>query len=172
MSKHLARDQFPDDEGGVRGVVTTVILMALVGLAIFGVKEMKEGHLSAATSAFARSSLKQLAQAQADYAKAYGAYSPSLKELGPPPKGQDQSARTAGLIREDLAKGEFSGYRFEYTFSGKDAQGNPSGYRICARPTVQYMFEQPPNYSVDQTGTVRMTREDRCPGPDDPMVVF
>jgi type IV pilus assembly protein PilA len=70
--------------------------------------------------------VKTLHTAQVQYYSQYGKYASSLTELGPPASGAD-SPSAAGLINNDLASGEKSGYKFTMT-------GTPGGYLVNAAP--------------------------------------
>ncbi len=153
----------------MRASWVALIIMALVGVFLYSAVSETERHRAMRSAASARISLRALNKAQADFAKNYGGYSPSLKALGPPPPGHKPSSSAADLISQGAASGNHYGYRFEYKPGSKNEQGHITEYTVCAYPTVRFWLRgEPANFSTDQSGVVRYTWDNRCPGAADP----
>jgi len=119
------------------------------------------------TQASAVGSLRTLNTAEVTYSSTYPhGFSPDLKSLDGEGTGV-ASETNAELIDSVLGSGTKSGYNFIYTPGPKDASGVISSYSIVARP-VQFGRTGQFNYYTDQSGVIRMTKEDRPAGPNDP----
>jgi hypothetical protein len=118
--------------------------------------------------------LRTLNTAMVTYASTYGAgYPASLRALGPPSSGTP-GCDAAGLIPEEMAKGELTGYIFHYTpgtpYAGKsasDCQPGVETYTLAARP-ARYGRCDKSSYFTDESGVIRSTDENRPPTAKDP----
>ena len=106
------------------------------------------------------------------YADTYGSGFPASLAVMGPAQGSP-SCRAAGLVDEQVAAGEFKGYRFEYRPGEaveKAAENCPAGvktYTILARP-VEHGRRAQRSFFSDQSGVIRWTREDRAATAQDP----
>ena len=117
-------------------------------------------------------SLRTIHTASEEYRLEYGAgYPQSLAVLG---TGGEPSCSKAGLIDPVLAAGTKSGYQFTYIPFGKPIESKETGcppgferYMVLARPVA---FGRSGRYSfcLDDTGTIRYTKNDRSATPSDP----
>lgn len=84
-------------------------------------------------------------------------YSPSLHDLGPPPKGQRPSPHHADLLPEALAQGfschRTSWHRFNYT-PRRDADGKVVGYTFRAFLVWPYGETMSVLYRMDERGVI------------------
>ncbi len=128
--------------------------------------------------------LRTINTALVTYASNYGkGYPTSLKTLGPPAKGAQESCLAAGLIWERLAGGLRPGYRIEYKpgtphkpEKGEptpSAAGCPEGvdtYTITANRVKSHKYDWTRNYFTDQSGVIRATDENRPATANDPPI--
>jgi hypothetical protein len=175
-----ARGDVPIMVGAVvGGLVFGVLVLFAIG---FLYAEMQPGQSPAVGS------LRTINTAEITYAYTYErGYSPSLAELGLPPRGMQPSASAAGLIDSVLASGTKRyqtyrvaedivddveaalgreprhAYRYEYKPGPRDEHGRINSYTICARP----IGERRASYFTDESGVIRETYEDRCPNEKD-----
>ncbi len=114
-------------------------------------------------------SLRTTNTAAITYASTYkNGYPPSLAVLGPPKDFGKENCNTAGLMDELLASGQRSHYVFKYTpgapLEKPPSAGCPRGvksYTVTARPIKYKDTDETPNFFTDETGVIRITREDR-----------
>jgi len=119
-----------------------IVIAILMILGMITVPRVQEALVSARESA-AQQEVHNLYTAQAQYLSQYGRYAVSLTELGP-------GAGAAGLIAEDLAAGNKSGYHYEI-------QATVQGYRLSATP-LNYPVSGRVTFTCDQTGVLRQAR--------------
>lgn len=103
------------------------------------------------------------------YAMAYphAGFPRSLGQLGLAPSGETGGPEHAGMIDNVLASGGKSGYVFTYSPGAPDAKGRIVTYRISGRSKV-FGTTGSRNYSTDQDGVIRATKEDRAATAQDP----
>ncbi len=114
-------------------------------------------------------SLRAINTACAAYASRYPerGYPRTIEHLGPPLSGQGPDADHAYLLDAALVKGVKAGFRFHYTAGPPDEKGIITTYSVTARP-VEFGVTGSLNLYTDQTGTVRVVREDRAATAQDP----
>ncbi|HEV2352246.1 MAG TPA: hypothetical protein VG028_20625 [Terriglobia bacterium] len=102
--------------------------------------------------------------AQVTYSSTYPTgYSRALVKLG---SGGPESADHANLIDAQLASGIKAGYRFTYRPGPPDAAGRINSYSLVARP-LTFGTTGDASFFTDQTGVIRMTKENREPTVND-----
>ena len=100
--------------------------------------------------------LRMLHTVQEQYASSWEkGYATSLEELG-----------RVELIDPQLASGEANGYLFELAPGPEDAAGQVTTYTVRARPKV-FGDESRASFLIDQTGHIRVTKEDRAATTED-----
>ncbi len=113
--------------------------------------------------------LRTINTAEAVYANTYNAgYSPTLKVLGPPPKGGQPSATAADLVDNSLTGGKKHGYTFTYKAGPPDSMGHIDTYAVTARPIRWRRGLK--NFYTDQTGVIRWTLNSRQANTLDPAI--
>jgi len=140
-----------------RGMAIAGLALGYLGLAILpvlivaaiAIPNLLHARM-AANEASAVGSLRTLNTACLAYSSQYNSYPPSLSSLGP---GAQPGPAAAGLIGNELASGQRSGYLFTYE-PRPDANGAVSSFALRADPItagatgVRYFFE-------DQSGVIR-----------------
>ncbi|MBL8231441.1 MAG: pilin, type IV [Bryobacterales bacterium] len=120
--------------------VAVILIMVSAAIPYFS-KIPKQSRESAAIR-----TMQTIHTAQTQYYSQFGRYAASLMELGPP-AAQQEGPASAGLIPEDLARGEKGGYLFRLDAS-------PQGYTLVAVPAVPGNTGRRSFYS-DQTSVIR-----------------
>ena len=107
-----------------------------------------------------RSDLNVIAISLTKYRYEYGTYPSSLVQLGPPRKGEKESASAAGLIRAELAAGKRLGYKFEYRAVDSKGSGVFDEFTVTADP----ISDKPStgHYYLDETGIIRVETGSRA----------
>jgi prepilin-type N-terminal cleavage/methylation domain-containing protein len=123
-------------------LIVVAILMIIGAVAV---PKINIALMSAKESAAVRE-IHNLITAETQYMSSYGRYAQALQELGPPSSGQP-SATGAGLITDEMAKGEKNGYKYSL-------QATPQGFAIVAVPS-QYGATGRFTYFADATGVIR-----------------
>jgi type IV pilus assembly protein PilA len=100
-------------------------------------------------------SLRTINTSAITYSLTYPGYPPSLAALGAGSGNKTPNAKSAGLIDDDLASGEKSGYRFTYDPGRFEENRFPSAYAIQADP-VEEGESGERHYFTDQTGEIRV----------------
>lgn len=97
--------------------------------------------------------LRNLNKAQVLYQIYGGGFACQLKQLGPPRNGAKPSAQAAGLISEELASGQFAGYKLSLDCT-------PDDYRVIAVPVSE---DAGAIWCVDKSMVLRTSRSvDSC----------
>lgn len=133
-----------------------ILLIALFGLLwgfLWYVLPERAGNPAAQAEAEAAQALRELSAALAAYAEAQGGSYPStLESLGGSARGPAQRA-----LRE--------GYQLQYFPGPLGSDGAVHNYTLLARPG-NYGYR---NFYMDETGTLRATRENRPATAQDPL---
>lgn len=129
-------------------IVVTIILI----IAAIAIPNLMRSKMSA-NEAAAVEALRTLNSSAMMYSITYGGFPHTLAELGPSSSSNASSAG-ADLIDSVLASGVKSGYRFSYTASSVDPNGNVTAYNITASPVTPGQTGQRYFYT-DQSGTIR-----------------
>lgn len=114
-------------------------------------------------------SLQTINQTEVTYSSIYSqGFSPTLAALGGPDNAPATPSAAGLLDNHVIPSGHVSGYTLTYTSGPKDANGKIQTYTISARPDAYYQRDGLPSYFTDQTGVIRMTKEDRPATVNDP----
>ena len=73
----------------------------------------------------------------------------------------------ANCVEAPLVAGQYAGYRFNYAPGEPDSSGRIGSYTIAARP-IQYGHPTRASFFTDESGVIRLTREDRNATAADP----
>ena len=141
----VAREKFAWRTGGI------ALLVVLATFLSYGLPPCGERIVSNDVSAVG--SLRTLNTALVRYATAH-------PEKGYPASYEELTRGQADWIDEVLARGDKSGFRFEYIAGPPDAQGRIATYALHARP-IQHGSSGFRNFFADQSGTIWQTQEDR-----------
>ncbi len=147
--------------GQVFGYLTSVLLIALLAIAVLGRLFIVNSRIAADQSA-AVGSLLRINTAAMIYAEAYGGYPPALSDLGPASTGNskacaDPSDKTTCLLDSALASGRKSNYVFTYVAGSTDSAGKIHSYAVYANP-IETDVRRQVFYFTDQTLVIRFQK--------------
>ncbi len=139
------------------GIFLFMILIVWVGSQL----PLSSGGRRAANEYSTVGSLRTINSAQIYYAdmSPEKGFAATLAELGPPPG--------ADLIEQRLASGEDRGYQFTVVTGPGQPTGRIVSYTVRARP-LKYGRTGCRSFFTDESGVIRLTKEDRPATADDP----
>lgn len=167
---HISRSEIHRSGGRLKGegMGLAGLIMGYMGVAIFpiliiaaiAIPNLLRSRI-AANQASAVGSLRTLNTASITYVSTYGAYPPSLSDLGPPPAGAAADRNHADLVDAVLASGTKSGYVYQYMAGPADDKGGIQTYTIRANPAQGLGTGNGNSYFTDQSAVIRFetTRE-------------
>jgi type IV pilus assembly protein PilA len=146
---------------------TGIALMPIVIIAALVMPNLIRSRM-AANEVSALASLRTLTSAMVQYNSIYGTYPPNFAALGPPPTGEQASARHAGLVDAALLEGTKAGYVFHYEAFSTRGTTMLDTFQLTAEPEV-------PNqtgtryYFADQSDVIRFASGARADESSSPL---
>lgn len=166
VTYHLMGREADDTRTLWRGLVRSVICLALFLLSVNVFGSLFQPHRFNSESS-AIGSLRTINTSEVTYSSTYTeGFSTTLAALGGAATAIATSS-TAGLIDDMLAGGEKNRYTFTYVPGARDTDGKIETYTISARPILDCQGHLP-SYFTNQTGVIRMTKENRPATAKDP----
>lgn len=142
-------------------VVAVILIIAAIAVPNYMKSKMRANESSAVQS------LRNIATAEVVYSSTYGIdFSTDLVQLSG--NGINPDPNNAGLIDENLAGGQKSGYIFQFTQLTTDSQGHTATYSVTADPEVSGTTGQR-HFYVDQSCVIRVNLSATA-GPSDPPI--